>query len=548
MRVIDSEVCPCNEHQLNPKLCNCMFGCLEEDTCELWHHVEKEGAFKKVIFGVIGPDTYVDEVYKEMSRLQYTGGVYTLIINELSRKRGRPPKNKTVDIMREIETMQTIKEIDPSGNFTPTILYWKKMQRGGKDFESLKRIDQNIASGKKKSSKKFVGRHVEDVTAMDNGDIFFLYVTDAGETLKSLIDLIDNGVDKKQSLETQETQSTILKCVTMDGVLNAMYELQENYNSLATFKIGHCDLHWENITYRIKDGKLRFNIIDFGFHNYCRSGQERNILHFLMSFVVFGNKEEVYRCIRVCDPIHYYMFIMCFEMFYECISCRGALQRTAEDLHYVLVTMMSNRLFVKSVTQQEDISRMMGLPYDKGELQGSLIRKYTEFLSVLIERYKDFYDNYDFREIWKRVCTKMYEAVIRYLENTDAQFLQKMKPSKKRAPVNQFQDVFSTITQQKEEVYNCEAFPVIFDDFCMAYYDKQTFDNAFLIQKFDKFSIAHSMVKLLNSMQKRYDSELLQFEIEFLKERFKIKTTALDPQQLSIEQTMMFLFGNEDEL
>jgi len=168
-----------------------MFGYLEGDKCELWHHAEKEGAFKKVIFGAIGPDTYVDEVHKEMSRLRYTGGVYTLIINELSRKRGRPPKNNTVDIMREIETMQRIKEIDPLGKFTPTILYWKKMQRGGKDFESLKRIDRNIAASKQKSGKRFTGRHIEDVTAMDNCDIFFLYVTNVGETLESLIDLID---------------------------------------------------------------------------------------------------------------------------------------------------------------------------------------------------------------------------------------------------------------------------------------------------------------------------------------------------------------------
>jgi len=326
-----------------------------------------------------------------------------------------------------------------------------------------------------------------------------------------------------------------------------MNELEENYNMLAIHKIGHCDLHCENITYRINDRKLSFIIIDFGFHNHCRSGQERNILHFLMSFVVCGNREEVHRCIRVCDPMHYYMFILCFEIFYECISWRGASQRTAEDLHYVLVTMMSNRLFVKSVTQEEHIGRLMGLSDDKDELQSTLKKKYTEFLFVLKARYKEFYDGYDFSDIWKRVCKKMYETVLRYLENTDVHFLQKMQGSKKRAPVNQFKDIFSNITQQQEEVYNCEAFPAIFHHFCMAYYDKSTFDKAFLIQKFEKNSIAHSMVKLLNSMQKHFDSGRVEFEIQYLKSRFKINGTVLAPQELSIEQTMMFLSGNEDE-
>ena len=547
MRVVDSEVCPCNEDQLHPKICNCSHGCLETDQCELWHHAEKEGAFKKVIFGVIGPDTYVDEVYREMSRLKYTGSVYTLMINELSCKRGRNPKNNTVDIMREIETMQKIKEIDPSGKFTPTILYWKKMQRGGKDFESLNRINRNIALSKKKSGKKFMGRHIEDVTAMDNGDIFFLYVTDVGETLESLIDLIDTGISKKRSLETQKAQQTILDCVTVQGVLDAMNELEENYNELAIHQIGHCDLHWENITYRIKNGKLSFNIIDFGFHNHHRLGQERNILHFLMSFVVFGNRNEVYRCIRACDPVHYYMFIMCFEIFYECISLRGASQRTADDLHYVLITMMSNRLFVDSVTREQDIGRMMGLPDGKGEYQSKLNTKYMDFLIVLIERFDEFYDLDDFSDIWKRVCQKTYDVVLRYLKNKDVRFLQEIQGSKKRAAANQFKDVFSSSMQQHEEIYNCEAFPVIFDDFCMAYYDKIIFDKAFLIKKFDKFSIAHNMVKLLNSIQKHFKSVRVEFEIQHLKSRFKINKTVLSPQELSVEQTMMFLLGNEDE-
>ena len=543
MCVIDSQVCPCNEDPLRPKVCNCMFGYLEGDKCELWHHAEKEGAFKKVIFGAIGPDTYVDEVHKEMSRLRYTGGVYTLIINELSRKRGRPPKNNTADIMREIETMQKIKEIDHLGKFTPTILYWKKMQRVSEDFKSLKRINDNIALGRK---KKIGGRHIEDVTAMDNGDIFFLYVTDVGETLASLIHLMDTCIGKRHSL----AQATILDCVTVYSVLKAMNDLQENYNQLAASKIGHCDLHWENITYRIEDGELGLNIIDFGFHNHHRAGQERNILHFLTSFVVFGNRDEVYRCIRSCDPVHYYMFILCFEIMYECISWRSASQRTTDDLYYVLVTMMRSRLFVKSVTRKEDIGRIMGLLEGRDERQSKLNKKYMEFIDVLMERYEDFYDLDDFSDIWKRVCKKMYDAVLRYSppgpqrgQNTDVHFLQKIQGAKNRAPVNQFKDVFS----KGEEIYNCEAFPVIFDDFCMAYYDKSGFDKAFLIQKFDKFLIAHSMVKLLNSIQKHFKSVHLEYEIQRLKSRFKLNDTVLPPQELSIEQTMIFLSGNEND-
>jgi len=540
MRVVGSEICPYNEDPLHPKVCNCSHGCLEGDQCDPSHHVEKEGAFKKVIFGVIGPDTYVDKVHKEMSRLKYTGGVYTLIINELSRKRGRPPKNNTADIMREIETMQKIKEIDHLGKFTPTILYWKKMQRVSEDFKSLKRINDNIALGRK---KKIGGRHIEDVTAMDNGDIFFLYVTDVGETLASLIHLMDTCIGKRHSL----AQATILDCVTVYSVLKAMNDLQENYNQLAASKIGHCDLHWENITYRIEDGELGLNIIDFGFHNHHRAGQERNILHFLTSFVVFGNRDEVYRCIRSCDPVHYYMFILCFEIMYECISWRGASQRTNYDLYYVLVTMMSSRLFVISVTREEDIGRMMGLPEGRDERQSKLNKKYMEFIDVLMERYEDFYDRDDLSNIWKRVCIKMYDAVRQYVQNRDVHFLQKIQGAKNRAPVNQFKDVFSSITQQLEEVYNCEAFPVIFDDFCMAYYDKSGFDKAFLIQKFDKFSIAHSMVKLLNSIQKHLKSVRVEYEIGFLKSRFKIKDTMLPLQELSIEQTMMFLSGDDHD-
>ena len=161
--VICSETCPHNECPGHPRVCQCDHGCSVNDKCELLHHAEKEGAFKKVIFGIIGPDDYVDEVHTEMKRLKYDGGVYTLMISKLINKRGRKSRNNTEDVMREVDTMEQIKKIVPLGRFTPTILFSKRLERGSKDFNSLQRINANIVQFKKMSRKHFIGHHIEDV-------------------------------------------------------------------------------------------------------------------------------------------------------------------------------------------------------------------------------------------------------------------------------------------------------------------------------------------------------------------------------------------------
>jgi hypothetical protein len=548
MHVICSETCPYNEYPGHPKVCNCDQGCSVNDKCELLHHAEKEGAFKKVIFGIIGPDDYVDEVHREMKRLKYNGGVYTLMISEFINKRAQKPRNTTEDVMREVETLEQIKKIDPSGEFTPTILFSKRLDREGRDFQSLQRINANILRSKKINKKTFIGYHIQDITASNSGDIFFLYVTDAGETLESLIDLIGTGVSKRRSAETQMKEKSILESITVNSVRHAIHELEQNYNKLASNKIGHCDLHWENITYRVKDGKLGFNIIDFGFHNHKRYGQERNILHFLTSFIVFGNRAEVYRCMRSCDPVHYYMFVMCFEIMYECISLRDASQKTESALYDLLITMMSKRLFVDSVTREQDMCHMMGLLPGTTGPPSRMNKKYMDFLAVMTDRYDGFYDMHDLRDIWQRVCEKMYDAVVRFTTNVDVNFLDHIRPDAKRLPCNKFKDVYIESIKQNIEVYYVEAYPVIFDDFCMAYYDKTgPFDKDFLISKFDKFSIAHNMVKLLHCVEKKLNSFQLQLEIDEITASFKLKNIVLPPQQLSIEQTMSFLLDDEDE-
>ena len=122
-KVVTSNFCPYNQDHNHPVKCNCRENCSKNDRCNLTHHAEMEGSFKKVIYGVIGPDDFVKNVHAKMKQINYNGGVYTLMMNT----QGPINEDNTYDIINEIRTLEKLREVDPQGNFTPILLFYDKV-------------------------------------------------------------------------------------------------------------------------------------------------------------------------------------------------------------------------------------------------------------------------------------------------------------------------------------------------------------------------------------------------------------------------------------
>ena len=77
------------------------------------------------------------------------------------------------------------------------------------------------------------------------------------------------------------------------------------------------------------------------------------------------------------------------------------------------------------------------------------------------------------------------------------------------------------------KVYDLSAYLIIFDDFCMAFYDQNPsrLDMHFLKEKFDEFSIAScTLVLSLIQKTKHIDNEMLLIEIHNAKSKFEFVT------------------------
>jgi len=122
-KVVTSNFCPYNQDHNHPVKCNCRENCSKNDRCNLTHHAEMEGSFKKVIYGVIGPDDFVKNVHAKMKQINYNGGVYTLMMNT----QGPINEDNTYDIINEIRTFEKLREVDPQGDFTPILLFYDKV-------------------------------------------------------------------------------------------------------------------------------------------------------------------------------------------------------------------------------------------------------------------------------------------------------------------------------------------------------------------------------------------------------------------------------------
>ena len=484
LNLVASENCAYNEHLKTPSSpCGCSQACELEKECKLTHHIEKQGARKNVIYGVIGVHEEVTKVYSEMSRIGYSGGVYTLMIDEFD---DRAHQQSNMDeIVREIQVYDKLAVIDPRGSFTPVLLHSCLIQAGTTQYDELKTIGDNIHKHQMKSGDFNSNKHLQNMLSSSKGGIFFMYVTDAGKTLESLLQNL-NEYPQRNTLSAQD----VIECTR---------KLANNYQKLAAEQIGHFDLHPSNITYTLTQGKIDLKIIDFGYNEYYQDAVPSNYLHFLYSGIVFGRRLTAERHIRQCDPVHYIMFIMAFEILRTCLSVRKAngQQSLRPNTIYEIIKMMSDGLFVESNDNQINhvMAKMLGYPSQRMYSESiALMTEYKDFFNVIVYQYASFYNLRDLNGIWERVCHKMNQCVYRYgKENT--RYIEELSASRRYGSVNGFE-------RNQNGLYIFRGMPAylaIFDYFSMAFYDKELFayDINFLKKKFDEFSIAFYSVYLM---------------------------------------------------
>jgi len=517
LNLIPSENCPYNEDEQTPSSpCGCNQECTLEKVCELSHHFEKQGARKRVIYGVIGVHEEVTKVYSEMTRIGYSGGVYTLMMSEFDDRAHKKPNMD--EIVREIRVFNKLAAIDPQGDFTPVLLYSCLIKAGTKQFHELETISNNIRTHQRKSRDFNSNKHLQEMVSLNQGGIIFMYVTDAGKTLWSLLQNL-NEFPPSITISTQDA----IECTR---------KLANNYQKLAAEQIGHFDLHSSNITYTITNGKIDLKIIDFGYNEFYQDGVRSNYLHFLYSGIEFGRRHTAETHIRECDPVHYIMFIMAFEMFRTCLSVHNTDGRRPlqPDIISEIINIMSDGLFVQSNENQikEVMAEMLGYPPNKMYGESIALRtKYKDFFNVVVDRYGSFYNMRDLKEIWWRVCRKMKECVYRY-GNENTKYIQELSAFRSYDSVNGFE-----INQNGLYVFRgMPAYLVIFDYFSMAFYDKELFDYDidFLKKKFDEFSIGFYSVHLMkivyfiDEKDRRLAQEISRVQDNFSAPRFFIRS------------------------
>ena len=531
--VVSSEVCSYNQNPANP-LYGC--GCASHDDpniqSNLNEHSDFEGATKKVILGIIGPDTQKKHVYDQLAKLHprvAAQGIFTLIISQLD----STGDDISDEINREIRTFQSIALADPTGEFTPLLLHSCVIKRQSPDFQALVEISNQVAIKKPSNN-------LTTMIRARHGDLYFLYVTNAGKTLTEYIRHL-------------RANNNTRPMVTPPDVVAATRKLADDYQKLAKYHVEHCDMHTSNITYTIENNKLSLKIIDFGFNDYSRDGQKMNVLHFLFEHAYMG-EPDTYRAIRSCDPIHYNLFVTCFEVMRRCMLVNN--ERTIEELLRI-VKIMGTDLFVNDHAPRDrreenailrDMNSMMG---KSRQLYESYTRKVTsEYLSYIehiVWKYGEFFTRKAIQQIWVRVCSKLYDVLWEYytLHPTLVQDI----CQKTRSAVNDSYDCYNTGVCVKK--FELKIYPKIFDRFCMAFYDKPTnvLDMDFLKKKFDEYSIAFTYCSLLTNLVDTFwtpHNNNVRIEIQRLKSDFEAPSFFIHNDD--VDQDMLVDMDIDDEV
>jgi len=548
MNVTSSGICPYQENQKNPKeLCGCSQNCGLTDICLPWHHAEFAGVSKKAFYGIIAPTRIARRLKHIIIERDYleSEGIYTLILNQFASDRS----DNTEEINIEIELFKTLREIDPEGEFTPEMFHHTVIQRNSMDMLHMHRMCHNIAVFhneayihnalmenaldtttprlKKKDFEK--GKCFIKLINECIGDLTLMFVSDAG---KSLTDLCDEIKDKKTIVSAKD----VIQCTR---------KLPENYAKLAARGIGHFDMHCNNICYKMKKNKPCLTIIDFGYNSFIDGGQESNFIHYLLAEIDF-NYLEKHAFMRCCDPVHYYMFIACFEMmigYFSQYNEKGLGNLTT--LVSILLKMAQN-LFSPDISDDEACAPALVVNLDVQIIQA----KYYQFRARIKEVYARFYTEELLNNIWRRVCLKTHQAVMRY-HYTHDEFITTI--ARISCPG---QTIFSSNQYRKKrcadgkfnKIFPCVSYLPILDDFCMAYYDREgsQYDYKFLKQKFDEHSVTQACVFFLSSVYIVDDDETeethrgkvdLMHEIDRIKMKFQPPT--MHYEENSIEYSFM---------
>jgi hypothetical protein len=486
--MIDSENCPYNEDEQT--LCNrcaCIEECPLNVTCDLSHYVKKQHARKRAVYGVIGVNSEVAKVYKRMHEIGYSAGIYTLMWNEFDDT--KHIELNMEEILRELYLFQKLAIVDPKGDFTPVLLHSCMVMTGTNEFMELEKICSNMGLCERAIGGYHRNNDLKDMVASNKGGIFFLYVSDAGKTLYSYSRMV--------------TETPLCMTLSTQDVIESTRNFAKNYQKLAAVHIRPSDLHSGNIAYKMTDGKMNLSIIDFECNKYYQKSVGINYMHLLFSGLDFTRRRSAEEHIRECDPVHYVMFVMAFEMLHICLcvhksdNLRGLSNPLETNLISEIVSIMSDGLF-KNLGECETnqvMADMLGYPAGEMYCESlNLQQQYQDFMKVVTDRYGSFYSMQQLKTIWWRVCRKLKECVLRYgHENT--LFLQELSTSRTNGPVNQF-------TLDQEGFYTFDGMPAylrIFDDFSMAFYDKERFayDMDFLKKKSDEYSVGFYSVYLM---------------------------------------------------
>ena len=453
LKVVGSEPCPYHEDGQNSQVdCLCTVG----DQISLYKHVEFKGSYKRAFYGLVGPQNQVCLVHEKMQCMEDPDGIYTLIVD---------CGNDASTIEQEIKLFQKIKQVDPTGDFTPLLVHCNRISKGSADYKALEKICANVRAYqdvKYKSVRCRADRHGEkeegqELVEMIEGIgnlMYFMYVTDVGMLSYDYVSDDDNIRDSSD-------------------VIRATRKLAEDYQKLAKKGIGHYDLHGNNIMCKKRNGKLCLSIIDFGFGFAIEEGIARNVLHFLFSGVNFDNPEKTKVSIRHCDPVHYNMFVMCFGMLRRILN--ETEQATLSTVETIIEDMYDSA-FAQEVPDCKSVH----------------MKRFNVLEACIIESYKEFYSKTQLQGIWKRVCEKTYVVVSDFLKRDRG-----MQDLSARMRDTQNMYIADNFYEYATEETN--AFTILFDAFSMAFYDRkgQHCDQIFLRKKFDEYSIANISVFIL---------------------------------------------------
>jgi len=203
--------------------------------------------------------------------------------------------------------------------------------------------------------------------------------------------------------------------MSVQSTIKATRDLLNNYQKLAEIKIGHVDMHQDNITYKLVNGQLCLYIIDFGLDHYVEYGAHRNALHQKHLGLNVGKILETSNIIRgQVDPVHYNMFILCFGMMHKCLSLSS--DKNAHVLNDIYMKMRDGMFCLRSSElhfSKVVCGNLTGRPMDDPYVV-YLMNETSNFQRCILQEYLFFYSSRTLQIIWQRVCDKVHQAVVLY--------------------------------------------------------------------------------------------------------------------------------------